>query len=167
MIHGHYYFGRKRVACRNAYCTVCKGSRFAEGLKSLVVLHLWFIPLLPIGTEIRWFCSTCHREIDVRRPSRPFILVAGIFFGIVLTFIGVMIFIEADQKEVGPACLVIGPMMVGGLAYILRTQDYKGFVAATHAVEPLDGDYCPYCKSPVRPTSPPHCQSCHVDIIAK
>src|SRR5688500_2963005 len=109
MLHGTYYFGRKRVACRNAYCTTCHNPRFAEGLRSIVVLHIAFIPLLPIGTIVRWFCAECRNEIDARRPSRPWILSAGVFFGLLMTFVGVMVLIEGKERESAIGCLIFGP----------------------------------------------------------
>ena len=170
MIHGHYYFGRKRVACRNAYCTVCKGPRFTEGFRSLVVLHVGFVPLLPIAIKTRWFCSTCHRETNARLPSRPFILVAGVFFGIVLFLIGLLIQRVPEQKGaehpgVGVGCSAVGLLMAGSLVWVLRRQDYKGFVAATHSVVPLGERYCPYCKLPFTPLQPRYCPSCKVNIV--
>src|ERR1051325_8366843 len=144
MIHGTYYFGRKRVACRNAYCTTCHTARFAEGFRSLVVLHLCFIPLLPIRTTVRWFCSACRKEIDARRPSRPWILFAGVFFGLLMTFVGVMVLYDGKEKEPAFGCLVLGPLLVIGLIYMIRKQNYRGYDTAQQAVQPLIGDRCPY-----------------------
>ena len=167
MVHGTYYFGRKRVACRNAYCTTCRGPRFAEGLKSLVVLHVCFIPFLPIATTVRWFCSTCQNEIDARRPSRPWILIAGVLFGLLMTFAGVMVMLDGHEKETALGMLVFGPLMVIGLVYMIRKQDYRGYVAYQEKVPGLNGEHCPYCKAAVFAAEMPHCHSCKVDIITK
>ncbi|HEY4249245.1 MAG TPA: DUF4240 domain-containing protein [Lacunisphaera sp.] len=167
MLHGTYYFGRKRVACRNAYCTTCRAPRFAEGFRSLVVLHVFFIPFLPIATTVRWFCSTCKKEIDAKRPSRPWILITGILFGLFMTFIGVMMLFDRHEKETALGALIFGPLMVIGLAYMIRKQDYRGYIGAQENVPPLPGDHCPYCKAPVFAAKTPHCHACKVDIITK
>lgn len=167
MIHGTYHFGRKRVACRNAYCTTCRDARFVEGFRSWVVVHVGFIPILPIATTVRWFCPTCQNQIDARRPSRPLILVAGAFFGLLMSFVGIMILLDGQEKEAGIGCLVGGPLMAGGLIYLIRKQDYESYSEAKRAVEPLSGDHCPYCKNPVFMANTPHCHSCRVDIITK
>ena len=167
MIHGTYYFGKKRVACRNAYCTNCQAPRFAEGFKSLVVLHLCFIPILPIATTVRWFCSTCRGEIDARRPSRPWILVAGVFFGLLMSFVGVMVLLEGHEKESALGCLIFGPLMVIGLVYMLRKQDYRRYVTSQETVPPLSADHCPYCEAAVFAAKTPHCHTCRVDIITE
>jgi len=155
------------VACRNAYCTTCRTSRFAEGLRSLVVLHIAFIPLIPIGTIVRWFCTECCKEIDARRPSRPWILSAGVFFGLLMTFVGVMVLVEGKERESAIGCLVFGPLMVIGLIYMIRKQDYRGYVTAQQAVEPLRGDRCPYCASSLFAARKPHCHACKVDIVTQ
>jgi hypothetical protein len=167
MIRGTYYFGKKRVACRNAYCTTCHTSRFAEGFRSLVVLHIGFVPLIPIGTSVRWFCTTCRREIDARRPSRPWILSAGIFFGLLMTFVGTMVLREGQEREAALGCLVFGPLLVIGLIYMIRKQDYRSYTSAQEAVEPLNGDSCPYCASPLFAAKTPHCHACKVDILSQ
>jgi hypothetical protein len=167
MVHGVYYFRRKRVACRNAYCTTCRAPRFAEGLKSLVVLHLFFIPILPLGTAIRWFCSTCRREIDARRPSRPWILVAGVFFGLLMTFGGIMVMIDGHEWEAALGCMIFGPLLAIGLIYMIKKQNYRGYVGAQKAVPPLKADCCPYCEEPVFPAETSHCYACKVDILTK
>lgn len=165
MLHGTYYFGRKRVACRNAYCTTCRAPRFAEGFKSLVVLHIFFIPFLPIATTVRWFCSSCRKEIDAKRPSRPWILVAGILFGLFMTFVSLMMLLDGQQKESASGMLVFGPLMVIGLIYMIRKQDYRGYVASQEKVPALPDDRCPYCKAPLFAAVTPHCHACKVDII--
>ena len=167
MVHGAYYFGRKRVACRNAYCTTCQGPRFAEGCRSLVVLHVFFIPFLPIATTVRWFCRSCQKEIDAKRPSRPRILIAGVLFALFMTFIGVMVMLDGHEKDAALGMLIFGPLMVIGLVYMIRKQDYHGYVASQEKVPGLSGDHCPYCKAPVFAVGTPHCHSCKVDIIAK
>ena len=167
MVHGTYYFGKKRVACRNAYCTTCKAARFAEGIKSLVVLHFCFIPILPIAMKIRWFCRTCEHEIDAHRPNSRFILIAGVFCSALITLLGVMGLINGDEMESTAGPLLFGPLMAGGLVYLLRKPDFANFVAAQQAVVPLDGSHCPYCKAPVFAATKPHCHACRVDIIAK
>jgi hypothetical protein len=167
MIHGHYYLGKKRVACRNAYCTTCHAARFAEGRRSLVILHLNFVPILPIGTIVRWFCSACKGEVDAHRPSRPWILIAGIFFGLLITFVAVMTLIEGKEKEPPWGGLLLGPLIVVGLGYMIGRQDYKGYLAGQQTVTPLKGDRCPYCGLPLVAAKTPRCRACKIKIITK
>ena len=167
MLHGTYHFGRRRVACRNAYCTTCRAPRFAEGFKSLVVLHIGFIPILPIAITTRWFCSICHKEVNARRPSRPWILVAGVAFGLFMALAGVIVLVQGHRKESPWPCIVPGSLIVAVLVYMLRKQDYAGYVVGRELVTPLSADWCPYCKSPLPPAETPRCPSCKVNILTK
>jgi hypothetical protein len=83
----------------------------------------------------------------------------------VLAFLGLLILTKTEQGGVGGTVSVIGLLMAGGLIWVIRRQNYKGFVAATRAVEPLGERYCPYCKLPFSPLQPLHCRSCKVDVI--
>jgi hypothetical protein len=167
MVHGTYHIGRKRVSCRNAYCTTCRAPRFTEGRRSFVVLHLFFIPILPVAAVVRWFCHTCGNEIDARRPSRPWILVAGAGIGLLMTFAGVMVVVDGHEVVSGLGCLILGPLLVIGLIHLIRKQDYRGYVASQEQVPPLPGDHCPYCAAPVFAAETPHCHACKVDILTK
>lgn len=108
MIHGTYHVGNRRVSCRAVYCTTCKSPQLAEGRKSLVILHIAFIPLAPIGTTVRWFCRSCHREADARRPSRPVILLAGVAFSVGMMLLGVSMFFNHEKTDDALGCLVLG-----------------------------------------------------------
>lgn len=162
---GTYYFGKKRVACRNAFCATCGAPRFFEGRRSLVVIHLMFVPLLPIGTKIRYFCESCSNEIDAERPSRPLFLVAGAFFGTVIAFVGVMNLIYGPELGVGIGCIVFGAVFSGGLIWMLRRSEYAAYDTGRASVQPLAGDVCPYCERSLLPSLKPRCYDCRVDIL--
>ena len=163
---GTYHFGNKLVACRNAYCTTCEAPRFCEGRRSIIVLSVFYIPLLPIAKRTRWFCAESGHFIDAHRPNHRFILRAGVFFGIVLTAIGLMVGIETEQRGVAVGCMVCGPMMVAGLVYLLRRGDYEQYMSVCRAVEPLNTGHCPYCGRPTTTGRIPRCHSCRVNILS-
>jgi hypothetical protein len=166
VIHGTYRFGKKLVACRNTYCTTCKAPVFAEGFRSILVLHIFFIPILPFGTDVRWYCTRCKREADAGRPSRPFILVAGILCGLLLVFIGVMIALQANDPT-GYWVSLFGSLMTAGLAFLIRKQDYGTFLSSSKAVTPLAGDFCPYCREPLFAKVTPRCHTCRINIMTR
>jgi len=84
-----------------------------------------------------------------------------------MTLVGVMVLLDGHEKESALGCLIFGPLMVVGLVYMLRKQDYRDYVASQGAVPPLQGDRCPYCEAPVFRAETPRCHSCHVDILTK
>jgi hypothetical protein len=125
-----------------------------------------FIPVLPYGIVVNWHCSRCRNEIDRVRPSRPFILIAGVCAGILLFIMGLLIVNQAGDA-VGYWLSLIGLFVTAGLIYVIRKQDYAAFSIASKAVIPLAGDLCPYCKEPLLPKVTPRCYSCRVNILTR
>ncbi len=166
ILHGTYRLGKKLVACRNTYCTTCKSPVFAEGLRSLLVLHIFYIPLLPFATDLKWYCSQCRREPDEGRPSRKFILVAGVFCGLLLMFVGFMIVLTTADAT-GYWVSLFGLVMTLGLILLLRRQNHEAFSNSSESVSPLAGDFCPYCHEPLFAKTTPRCHVCRIDIILK
>lgn len=164
VLHGIYRFGAKRVACRNCYCTCCDSVAFTEGYKSYVFAHIFFIPILPLGTETKWICTKCGYDVDSLRPSRPFVLVAGILCGFFFMFIGVMVRIETGDNDTN-WIILLGLLMSAGLYYLIRTQNYGQYLQSSKTVTPLRKDRCPYCHVPIPLTAKLRCRSCKVDII--
>jgi hypothetical protein len=164
ILHGTYTFGTKRVACRNGYCTTCRTARFAEGFRSWRVLHVFFLPILPIGTVTRWYCTEHGHQLDARRPNRPWILYAGIFGGVLMSFIGIMLLFEPGEQG-GAVMIPAGIVFSLGLFYLLKRQNYRNYAAAQQSVPPLSSEHCPYCKAPVLNGTPPRCHTCKVDIL--
>lgn len=121
--------------------------------------------MLPVAPIRRWYCTACGNEINARRPSRPFILMAGVAGAVLITFAGVMILLEGRERETAVGCLVFGPLLAAGQIYAIRKGEHKNFAAATKAVPPLRADHCPYCEAPVFTTGTPRCHACKVDII--
>jgi hypothetical protein len=71
LLHGHYKLFRRRVAVRNVWCTVCKEPRLAIGIRSIVVIHLFWIPILPIARVTDWACATCGKNPKENLSVRP------------------------------------------------------------------------------------------------
>jgi hypothetical protein len=73
----------RRVAFRNDYCMACNAPRRAVQIRTLDVIHLYFIPLLPLGLWKRWCCCTCgmnpHQLHLTRRLIKTAVLVVFLF----------------------------------------------------------------------------------------
>jgi hypothetical protein len=73
IVHGIYRFKPKRVAFRNDFCLTCKQPRRAQQIRTFDVVHLYWIPLIPLGLRKPWFCLTCgKRPYDAPGTSRVF-----------------------------------------------------------------------------------------------
>src|SRR5258708_19818438 len=94
-----YSFGRRLVAFRNDFCLSCGVARIAYRHRTFDVIHVLFIPLLPLGFWKRWYCGICGRNPHaIGRSSRPFKIILAALLGIlaVSTFLA-----EAGPKDVG------------------------------------------------------------------
>jgi hypothetical protein len=69
-LHGVYSFQKKVVAYRNDFCLTCHALRRAVRTRSFKVIHLFYIPLFPLGFWREWHCQYCghdpHRVPGVR-----------------------------------------------------------------------------------------------------
>lgn len=165
MIHGTYKVGRKRVACRNAYCVTCGKPRFTECFRSWLILHVFFIPILPVGIIRRWFCSSCRNEVDAGRPSRPFILLAGVVTCCVMAFVGVMMMLNGVGRDFSIGFIFIWGVLAVTFATMRKKQAYRDYIASVVNVEPLRTDQCPYCQSLLLAKATPRCHHCKVDLM--
>src|ERR1051325_10280802 len=84
VIWGVYRWWPKPVAFRNDYCIRCGSERVALHVRTVDVLHIFFIPLLPLGLYKRWRCSQCGNPPSlppphgVRRSIKIFVLLGAL-----------------------------------------------------------------------------------------
>lgn len=88
VIHGTYHWQRQTLAFRNDYCLSCAAPRLAYLQRTFDVLHLFWIPVLPLGFWKRWRCSVCgldpHARAAMARPIK--------WAGIALLIVGAVVF---------------------------------------------------------------------------
>lgn len=60
---------RHRISERDLYCAQCKGKRAFRFTLSRGYFHLFFLPLLPTGSEVTMKCNTCGTSWEV--PQAP------------------------------------------------------------------------------------------------
>src|SRR5580698_7308270 len=105
---GVFHFRPKRIAFRNDYCLACKRPRGSVRMRTFDVLHILWIPILPLGVWRRWICTACGREVNVEVKTRRSFKWAGLG---VLIFMGAISWfapIEPDSR------VMIWVMRVGG-----------------------------------------------------
>ncbi len=155
IVDGRYRFFPKRVACRNAWCSVCSAPRLAIGTRHLAVYHLFFVPLLPLGRKVEWRCRTCHLQVDFLQPVRGWIAGFGIWVGLGMILIG--------RGE--PTITGVGLAMVGLFAWLRHRR--RRYEAGVNQVVPLAGDACPLCAGRLAPAARPYCEACEVDVLTR
>jgi hypothetical protein len=88
VIHGTYHWARAILAFRNDYCLTCARPRLAFLHRTFDVLHVFFIPILPLGVWKRWRCAECGRNPHARAATARPLKWAGI----VLLIVGAIVF---------------------------------------------------------------------------
>src|SRR4051794_39405709 len=82
IIHGIYHFSPQRAAYRNDYCLSCDTVRVAEQVKTLDVVHFYFIPVVPLGRRKHWRCAVCGHDPHERvKSTQRFKVLTAIMFG--------------------------------------------------------------------------------------
>ncbi|MGO8690111.1 MAG: hypothetical protein ACLQLG_10790 [Thermoguttaceae bacterium] len=165
LVHGRYRFGTKRVACRNDYCTHCRGPTFTEGYRSFVVVHLYFIPLIPLGFYTRWVCARCRNDPAGKRPARAWLLLFGLVAGLVA--MGVVFSVPWPDNDIEAkwGLRAIFTAFTSLVLYNLVRTDRGAYREARENVAPLGHDRCPYCGEPLPSMPEPPCGKCRVRVL--
>ena len=166
ILHGHYRFRTRKYSCRNDYCTQCKRTTFTEGFRSFRMLHLFFIPLIPLGFFTDWRCTSCGNNPLGRRPLPRGLALTG-FALFNLALIGVLFFIPWKASDTKTKWIMAA--MLGGLVIItansLVGKERARYMAIRKAVTPLRTDVCPYCTTPMVQLKTIRCEKCKITIL--
>jgi hypothetical protein len=170
IIHGTYRMFPRRVAFRNDYCMACNAPRRAAQIRTLDVIHLYFIPLLPLGFWKRWCCCTCgmnpHQLHLTRRLLKTTALVVFLFCTVF--FWSVYFLIVPGIAEDAPIFWIFGVFSPAGAVAMaihlaLWKPDEPGYKERLRAVPPADEVICPFCSTAmVDEFFECHCPSCGV-----
>ena len=103
LIHGRYHFRPTYTAFKNDHCRSCSAERTCVEVQTFDVVHIYWIPLVPFGTQKRWFCSTCGQDPHVRTKTRRWVKILGcVFFAITAVFLGILVvtlWLDNDPKD--------------------------------------------------------------------
>ena len=148
IVCGIYRFRQRPTAFRNDYCLSCEESRRSIQIRSFNVLHLFWIPLLPLGLWKRWLCTVCsenpHAPVKTRRPF----LWLGLAALLALTLVFWLAPMEPD--EVFLVWLVRIGLPLGALVllwHLLRTPKDPSLREKLAMVEAATDTVCPFCGS--------------------
>jgi len=147
VIHGIYQ-RPKRIAFRNDYCRACVQPRRSVQIRAFDALHVFWIPVLPLGFRKRWFCTACGRQPHVHRGTRRGFKWAGFVVLLVLAALLWAAPLEPDMLitlwilRVGAP---IGALLV--LIHLTRTPQNPSLKENLAAIPPASDTVCPFCGS--------------------
>ena len=145
LLHGIYNFRPRRVAFRNDWCRRCRARRLAVAVRSVDVLHVFWIPLVPLGAWTRWFCSTCLNPPHAPPGTRRGIKFAGV---VVLGLMSATMWAPMPDAEpwlLWTLRLATPLLTVWMLVWAIRHRPEPDFATGLAAVRDYDGTLCPVC----------------------
>ena len=155
VIHGHYKFARRPTAFRNGHCHHCESCTRHIQYRFFMVMHLFWLPLLPLGFWREWQCTQCSRDpAPVARRGFWWALWLLLLLG---TFAGWSLPIDPTQIAVSWFMRLGLPLCALGLGWHLRKKR-----TPMQACTPANEAYCPVCGGTMDQTTPPHCLACGV-----
>jgi hypothetical protein len=162
VIHGIYHWRPKRIAFRNDYCRACKAQTVSVLIRTLDVLHLFWIPILPLGAWSRWFCMRCnsrpHHAVVTRRGFK--IAGAG---ALALMTLGVWVPLPPDADGMWIIWLLRFGLLVA-LAFTIRSifthRPEAKLRELLATVPPFEGRSCPLCGGELLGTPDLVCLTC-------
>ncbi len=163
IVHGIYHFLPKRLAFRNDYCLSCAQPRRSIQVRTLDILHVFWIPMLPVGVWSRWFCTICGNQPRVsprtRRPFKWLGLVVLLFFSVISWTIPV----DSDF-EFGSWVFRIGAPIGATLTlvHLMRTPPDKSLDSLLAGVQRASDIVCPFCGTSLVATPEWTCPTCGV-----
>lgn len=162
VIHGTYRIWPRRHAFRNDYCLSCDAPRPAEQISSLVVLHVYWIPLIPLGRWKHWACEVCGQCPCHDSKGRSF--TATLCTALCIAAIAVWIAAFPPNGSLIFWTFPAGVLALATLTMMARragTQTRYRNLFAT--VVPADDEICPYCTvALVSEFNECRCPSCRV-----
>jgi len=147
LVHGTYHWRPRRIAFRNDYCRACKAQTVSVLIRTVDVLHLFWIPVLPVGVWSRWHCKRCggrpHHAVVTRRGFK----IAGAAILVLMT-LGAWLPEPPDPELVETIWILrfAAPLVLTfAIGSIFRHKPEASFQKTLAAVPPFEGWSCPIC----------------------
>ena len=160
VIHGTYHWQRRLLAFRNDYCLTCGQPRLAYLHRTFDVLHVFFVPILPLGFWKRWRCAACgenpHARVATARSLK--------WVGIVLLLLFTVVFWTVTPGRTGgkdddPAMIWtfrFGFPVAAAFAirHTLRAKPPERLAEKLRTIVPNRDSTCPRCATTLTVASP-------------
>lgn len=148
IVYGVYRWKPKRLAFRNDYCLKCDAQRRAILLRTFNVVHIYWIPVLPLGFWRKWFCTVCGRDPHANVKTRRGFKWVGLF---ILMLFSVAFWALPADSELGIGLWVfrIGAPLGAALMFVhlLRAKKEPSLASRLAAIPPALDTVCPFCAS--------------------
>lgn len=161
VIHGTYHLFPKRVAFRNDFCLKCGAQRRAFQIRTFDILHVFWVPLLPIGFWKRWRCTSCGADPHANVKTRRSYKIAGVAILLLMTLGFWFAPIEKGDEVLFWALRIGAPLLAVWAIWNIRTTPVEPTLTQQlAAVAPAQDATCPLCGFALANTPTWHCPRC-------
>lgn len=168
VLYGTRYVRPKIVAYRNDYCVSCDSPQRAHRIRRLKVLHLFFIPVLPLALVRHWRCSVCDKHPHWRPQRNRVKWVITFLLAMFTATAWISSSTETGNSVLGMWLLRIGLSIAFVLMfwYALSSQYDFQLTEKLATVEAAQETTCPFCNSPFVMDQGWRCSGCGVKRLA-
>lgn len=158
---GIYHWRPRVVAFRNDFCRACDLPRVAFRVRTFAALHVFWVPLLPLGFWRRWCCSRCGASPHRLLRTRPGFKIAGALCLVLLSLAAWLVPGERESPALVWGMRVGWPALLAlTLVSIVRHRPEAGLGDLLLAVTPFEGTRCPACDGELLTAPELHCGAC-------
>jgi len=157
VVHGTYHWARKIVGYRNDYCLTCNSQRLAFQHRTFDAIHIFFIPVLPLGLWKRWHCSVCGSNPHASTRTRKSLKWAGVAILLLMSLSGWAVSTSEQPDDVA---FIWGMRILSPIAFVwalrvtLKHTPEVNLKEQLRAVAPILDASCPVCHVMLSPTEP-------------
>jgi hypothetical protein len=161
IVHGVYHFWPKRVAFRNDYCLTCHRARRSVAIRTFDVVHLFWVPVLPLGAWKHWKCANCGRDPHLNPKTRRLFKWAGLVVMIIFSAAFWIVPLDPPDQWISWLFRLGGPIgAVLLFVHLLRSPKDTSLRQELQAIAPANDTICPFCDTPLLAGPRWLCPSC-------
>jgi hypothetical protein len=158
--YGIYKFVPRTVAYRNDFCLTCAAPRSAYCVKAFYCVHLFYIPLLPLGYWRAWHCSKCSKNPHFYPGTsslKPLMLFALALFAAVAWFV------PDPDVYTWAGRLLLTLALAMSLWYIRQEKTPASMRDVLKQVHPASEVECAVCGGPLIVAESRRCAECDAE----
>ena len=164
IIYGVYRWRPLNVAFRQDYCRSCAQGTLAVRQRTFNAIHLFWVPVLPLGWWSRWLCVRCgtdpHATVGTLRWVKIAVAVLlGLFnVGVWLTPKG-----ASSNLEVLVYCGALLLFFAVAVRWAIVHEPERDFRANLARMPPYEGWDCPLCGAELVRLASAYCPACKAE----
>ncbi len=165
VIYGWYKWGRKFVGYKKDLCHRCKIKTIWHRMRFFPVVHIFWVPLIPLGMYKEWICDQCRQS-----PKTSFSMVGVIALGVagaVFSFISLFALSagfkgDRESLQIGAIMFCISLVFWGGMILAVRHSNKQKLLrqAAFEKEDSMLNEPCLYCNGEIQRQYKPVCIDC-------